>query len=298
MSRTTTGCYLSTSCFSRNYVAEAIERCHEFAPYRVEISAPHLYQPIDELEILLREYRERGFALTIHNYFPSPLVPFVLNIAASNGLGKKRAKSLIEEALRLALAAGSPFYGVHAGYLARADATDTGMFNFDSEMSSYSSALDRAVSFVNQIAPSFEKKGVGLIIENLFPSPNKRHSLFCSFEEIKEYMDQVPSNVGLLLDLGHLNVSSNIFSFNREVFLERFLDSYSERLFQVHLSENSGFKDEHRAVLIGSWQLEALSRIHRQSCARGVSRTYCLEARNSSEEDIRASLDHIDEIVS
>ena len=298
MSRTADGCYLSTSCFSRNYVAEAIERCHEFSPYRVEISAPHFYQPIDELETLLGEYKDRGFALTIHNYFPSPMVPFVLNVAAADELEKKRAKSLIKKALRLALAAESPFYGVHAGYLARAKATNTGMFNFDTEVSPYSVALDRAISFVNHIAPLFEKKGVGLIIENLFPSAKIRHSLFCSFEDIKEYMDQVPSTVGLLLDLGHLNVSSNILGFDREIFLERFLDSYSERLLQVHLSDNSGLKDEHHAVLIGNWQLEALSRIHRQPCANGIKRKYCLEARNSSEEDIRASLGYIDEILS
>lgn len=291
------GCYLSTSCFGRSYVADAIRQCHEITPYRVEISAPHHYQSVDKLDGILKGFRDEGYALTLHNYFPSPEESFVLNMAAEDDLGKVRSQVLIQGALHLAVAAGSPFYGIHAGYLARADAEADGRFTFDDEMSSYVEALDRAVRFVNDVNPAFEREGVYFLIENLFPSPKKRHSLFCSLDEISEFMGQVPESVGLLLDLGHLNVSSKIMGFNRDDFIDDYLDTYATRLAEVHLSDNAGLKDEHLAVKQGSWQLEALKRIHQQAPIGDTSRVYCVEARNATADELRTSTALINEII-
>ena len=35
-------------------------------------------------------------------------------------------------------------------------------------------------------------------------------------KSIDDLMDKVPKNVGLLLDLGHLNISSKFFNFNKK----------------------------------------------------------------------------------
>ena len=291
------GCYLSTSCFGRSYVADAIRRAHEIAPYRVEISAPHHHQPLDELEDILADFRAKGYGLTLHNYFPAPADPFVLNMAAEDDAGRSRSTELVEGALRLATAAGAPLYGIHAGYLARADAEADGHFRFDDEMSSYAEALDRAVAFVNRTAPEFEARGVRFLVENLFPSPKKRHSLFCTLDEIREYMAQVPASVGVLLDLGHLNVSSTVMGFDRDAFIDGYLDAFADRLAEVHISENRGIKDEHLAVKPGSWQLDALSRIHATQPAFGVPRVYCVEARNADDDELRHGIALVDEIV-
>lgn len=289
--------YLSTSCHARNSVEEAVRWCHEISPHRVEISAPHNYQTLNDLEVVLRRLKEEGFALTLHNYFPPPEDSFVLNMAADEQRGKSATKSLVEGALRLARAAGSPLYGIHAGYLSRADARDDGTFQFDNAMSSYVDALDRAVAFVHQIAPKFRAQNVHFLVENLFPSPKKRHSLFCTIEEIKEFMNQVPESVGVLLDLGHLNVSSVIMEFDRDNFLDEYLQLFSDRLIEVHVSENQGLKDEHLAVKEGSWQLEAIRRIHDAKNAEGTPRVYCVEARNASVAELHNSLSLVDEIV-
>lgn len=291
------GCYLSTSCFGRSYVSDAIRQCHEIAPHRIEISAPHHHQPLDELEGILKEFREAGHALTLHNYFPAPAESFVLNMAANDDVGKARTQALVEGALKLAVAAGSPLYGIHAGYLARADETKDGMFAFDDEMSSYGAALERAVAFINNIAPAYEKAGVRFLIENLFPSPKKRHSLFCSMDEIREFMAQIPKSVGLLLDLGHLNVSSGIMEFDRQEFIDDYLEEYSDRLVEVHISENQGLKDEHLAVKQGSWQLDALKLIRQQNQPFDTTRVYCVEARNASNDELRESIALVDEII-
>ena len=297
MSNASTGCYLSTSCFGRSYVSDAIRQCHEISPHRIEISAPHHHQTLDELEEILKGFRENGYALTLHNYFPPPEESFVLNMAAGDDIGKACTQALVKGALRLAIAAGSPLYGIHAGYLARADAKADGTFAFDDELSPYGEALERAVAFINEIAPAYEEAGVRFLVENLFPSPKKRHSLFCSLEEIREFMSQIPKSVGLLLDLGHLNVSSGIMEFDRDLFIDNYLTEFADRLVEVHISENEGLKDEHLSVKKGSWQLEALKSIHQQNQPFDTNRVYCVEARNSTHDELRASISLVDEIV-
>ena len=279
-------------------MTEAIKYCHQISPYRVEISAPHHFQALEELKKVLNNFRNSGFSLTLHNYFPAPIEPFVLNMAASDELGEKNARNLVNNALELCTAIGSPLYGIHAGYLSNPKQGENEMFTFDDQISSYSEALKRSVKFVNKIAPNFEKAGVRLLIENLFPSINNRHSLFCTIDEIREFSLQIPKSVGLLLDLGHLNVSSNILGFERHTAIENFLEEFSDRLFEVHLSENKGLKDEHLAIKKGSWQLEALKGIQQQKLPFGETRVYCVEARNASIKELHASIDLVNEIIS
>ena len=58
-----------------------------------------------------------------------------------------------------------------------------------------------------------------------------------------------------------MNISSNIMSFDRNKFLEKYLSNFGDRLHEVHISENAGLKDEHRALEKDSWQYGAIKEI-------------------------------------
>ena len=292
-------CYLSTSCYGRMQVTDAVAHCRELSPYHIEISAPHNYQPLDELEIILREFKDEGINLTLHNYFPPPKKSFVLNMSATDKDVIQLTMDLVKGALRLSLASGSPLYGIHAGYLAGAQAGDDGMFIWNEKSrNSYEVALSQSTKFVSEYCKYYEEKGVKFLIENLFPSPKKQFSLFCTLAGIKEFMSLVPKSVGLLLDLGHLNISSNILKFNRQKFLDEFLDEFGSRLYEIHISENNGLKDEHLPIKEGSWQLDALKQIESIPLNDGIDRIYCLESRKAEEEELKNSLDLINTICS
>ena len=66
--------------------------------------------------------------------------------------------------------------------------------------------------------------------------------------------------VGLLLDLGHLNISSNILGFNRNSFIDKYFTHFGDRV-EIHLSENGGVKDDHLALKKNSWQLDVIRSI-------------------------------------
>lgn len=286
--------YLSTSCYGRVNVSSAILQCQKIAGNFVEISAPHDYQNMDDLKEVLKGFRNKGINFALHNYFPSPKEPFVLNMAASDAITYNKTEELIKNAFCLAEYAESPIYGIHAGYLAKAKAGNDGHFIFSDEEEKYNTALDNTIKFVHNIL-EYKPNNLTFIIENLFPSPKKRHSLNCSYEEIEELMNSLPYEVGILLDLGHLNISSNILGFNKYKAIDKLINNFFDRIKEVHISENNGIKDEHLAVKKESWQLEILKDFSNQDKNKNIM--YCIEARKATENDIINSVNLVNSIL-
>ena len=289
--------FLSTSCYGRRPVDEAINLCKAISGNFIEISAPHNYQPIEKLAVTLEKFKNEGVKFALHNYFPSPQKSFVLNISSTEKEIIKKSEELIKSAFYLAEISGAPIYGVHAGYLSKAKANSDGYFEFDKEEEKYSVALNNTKKFLHNII-KFKPEGVQLIIENLFPSPKKRHSINCSFDEINELMSSLPNDIGMLLDLGHLNVSSNILGFDRDKAVEKILDKFFNRVKEIHISENNGFKDEHLAVKKNSWQLDIVKSIRSLEKKYNNKIIYCIEARNASDHELRKSVELVNLILS
>ncbi len=295
MSKSYIRCALSSSCFANNYVSDSIEICNTFSPKYVEISAPHFYEELSVIEKKLMKFIKRGFTLILHNYFPVLKNDFVLNIASKNDIIINNSKELVLNALFICEKINSPIYGIHSGYLTDVLEVKNNTFLFDSENGNYNSALDRAVKFINDINVNFENKKVHLLLENLFPSVKTNYSLFCSLSQIEEFIDQIPKTVGILLDLGHLNISSNLLSFDKNNFLDNFLMKFGHLLREVHLSENNGLLDQHFSLDENSWQLNALKKIKEVEVP--FERIYCLEARNASKLEITEGLNLIENVL-
>ena len=86
--------------------------------------------------------------------------------------------------------AKNKIYGVHAGYLSKAEADDTGRFHFENKTLGYEKSLKLATSFVNKISKNL-KKEVYFIIENLFPSLTRR-SVILYFWRNKRFYGPCP----------------------------------------------------------------------------------------------------------
>jgi sugar phosphate isomerase/epimerase len=292
-------CYLSTSLCKNQDLNEAINYCGALSNKFVELSAPHPFRSIEENSSLLRNFVAKGFKFTLHNYFPAPEKSFVLNIASDDPEIQLSCKKLVNNALKLSMIANSKIYGLHAGYLSKAKTKHDGDFEFDNNQISYNKGLDNAIKFINEILKKFKKKKIIFLIENLFPSIARNSSLNCDFNQIKDLMDNVPKEVGLLLDLGHLNISSKIMEFNRHKFLDKYLERYGDRLHEVHISENNGLKDEHKALIGNSWQYDAIKKIAEIRKKKPLSDIfYCLESRNANSEELKDNLDKINSLIS
>ena len=292
-------CYLSTSCYGNSYLKDSIEMCRQLNPLHIEISAPHKYQPIDELELLLKSYTKEGVKFSLHNYFPPPEKSFVLNIASNDDNVISNSKELIEGALRLCISSNSKLYGIHPGYLySGAKANKNGNFIWNEESkSSYENCLFQSTKIVNQYFSLFKENGVHFLLENLFPSPARKTSLFCTLQDIDEFLSMTPKDIGLLLDLGHMNITCNLMGTDKYKFLDEFLDRYGSRLVEVHISENNGRRDQHLPVKKNSWQLNAINLIKSIKLDLDIDRVYCLESRNANKDELSSSLNLINEVI-
>ena len=71
-------CYLSTSCYPDTLISDAISRCQKLSSRHIEISAPHFYQSLDDYETILRDKKNEGVNIVLHNYFPPSKVLIIL----------------------------------------------------------------------------------------------------------------------------------------------------------------------------------------------------------------------------
>lgn len=289
-------CFLSTSFCRNKSIDDSIKICGELSNKKIELSAPHPKEDFKQIKKNLINFKNEGYDFTLHNYFPPPQKSFVLNIASNEEEVIDNCKKLILDALSLSEAVGSSMYGIHAGYLSKAVEGENGMFKFNKN-DRYEESLERSSNFIKFINEEFEKKKIKLLIENLFPGTKINSSLFCTLQHINDLMDKVPDNVGLLLDLGHLNISSKFFTFNKKQFLEKYLSRYNKNLYEIHISENDGIKDEHLSLSKDSWQYGFIREIFSEIKDNDIKPVFCLEARNASAYQIKQNLDLINNII-
>jgi uncharacterized protein (UPF0276 family) len=85
----------------------------------------------------------------------------------------------------------------------------------------------------------------------------------CSFEEIDYIFSNKnisKTNLGIVLDMGHLDISANLLGFNKYDFIKKLLNKYGDRIYEVHLSANNKIIDQHKRILENSWQIKCLKK--------------------------------------
>jgi sugar phosphate isomerase/epimerase len=191
----------------------------------------------------------------VHNYFPPPLVPFVLNLASQNSDILNQSINHTRKAMDLVSALGGGVYSFHAGYRFDPKVSDLGKSLSKSILYNREKALKIFKETVLMLSEEAKKKGINLLIENNVINRYNLNKfgedplLLTNPIEIIEFMKGMPSNVGILLDVAHLKVSSNSLGFN-------LLDA-AEQIHPwvqgYHLSDNDGKSDSNQLITSNSW---------------------------------------------
>jgi len=196
----------------------------------------------------------------VHNYFPPPVDPFVLNLASRDVNIREQSLHLISEALYPSVRLKAPFYSVHAGFIT--DPTSFGLTSFVFPMPASSDeaqfAFGRFITALEIVLDNAQRLGVDILIENNLCSQEMRGKLLLqTAEEFLELFCAVQSQyLGVLLDTGHLNVSAHTLGFDRMTFVEE-VAPYVRAL---HVHDNDGINDIHQPIQPDSWVFEVLRR--------------------------------------
>lgn len=206
----------------------------------------------------LSSWRATGVPLLIHNYFPPPAKPFVLNLASPDPAIHMASLALCHEALRLTAEAGAPFYSVHAGFAMNLRPEQLGDHTAQArelDKLDPATAEETFSASIFELAEKARSLGVRLLIENnVVSEPHRRSGLDqalllsapASIQRAFARWTHLP--VGLLLDVGHAKVTATTLGFDAEDFFE--LDHIIEAL---HLSDNDGLADSNQAFGPDAW---------------------------------------------
>jgi sugar phosphate isomerase/epimerase len=196
----------------------------------------------------------------IHNYFPPPLEPFVLNLASKEAKVQQQSLQLVCKALELSAKLHAPFYSVHAGFITDPTGFGTTSFIFPAPTSSDEAhyAMERFVASLQIALDVAQRLDIQILIENNVCSEDLRGKLLLqSAEEFHELFRSVQSaHLGVLLDTGHLNVTSHTLSFDRM----NFADQVAPYVKAFHIHDNDGVADLHQPVGASSWVFDVLNR--------------------------------------
>jgi sugar phosphate isomerase/epimerase len=274
-------CYVSTGCFRTRSLDDIVFLALQHGLCGIELSSGLV--PFDLDAVLPR--LEPLAPCIVHNYFPPPAKPFVLNLAAADEATRQESLALCRRAIDHSAAFGAPFYSVHSGFVATLNPEQLGRPEAQAEIArdvddaAYERAFDRCCESAAYLGAHARAAGVRLLFENnvLAGNPHSRHLLMVRYEEFERFFAAVNDpTLGVLVDVGHLRVSARTCGFSESEFCLRL----AHRIEAFHLSENDGYADQNLPVRPDSWFWPVVRQFPDAVCvleAYGLSEMHLIE---------------------
>jgi sugar phosphate isomerase/epimerase len=195
-------------------------------------------------------------------------------------------------AIDLTAELGAPFYSVHAGAATELKPEDLGSGPRRIVLNDLEKAYERFVHSVRELARYAEHRGVKLLVENhVVPAfslvDGKNLLLFASTaEDISVFLSDVQStNLGLLVDVGHLNVTAHSLRLDPVDFLAK----VGPHIVAFHLSENDGLVDQNLPFGRDAWFMSDIRDFPKA--------TFIIEVFGLDVDEIRACTDVVTEAL-
>lgn len=252
--------YVSTSCIKGQFgsINELLQKYVDVSINFIELGFVSGCKSFD----INPSFINNNTRFFVHNYFPPPEKPFVLNLASKNDVLLGLSMNLCKQAIDLCSTFGAPYYSVHAGFRSNISPDSLGEKIEYEEVVPYEIAFQTLVESLKTLDAYAKKRNVSLIIEpNVLSEFNLRMgrneiALICEGEEILYLMKILGSdNIGILLDTGHLKVTARTLGFDRM----KFARDVAPYIRAIHLHDNDGTWDSHEPVKPGSWVFDMLS---------------------------------------
>jgi sugar phosphate isomerase/epimerase len=238
--------YASTGAFGATDLEAILRQASALGIGHIELSSGVAATP--RLRGTVMAHRHR-FRFLVHNYFPPPARPFLLNLATPRDDIGRRAMALCRDAVGLCAGVGAPFYSVHCGFTF--DSPDGAHLGNASQMAlpriSMDEAMDHFARRITALCRFGAARGVTIAVENnviagfgVIDGEN-RLCLGADLEGLKHIFDAVDSErLGLLFDVGHAKVNQQTIGADMGAMLTAFQD----RLVAFHVSDNDGVNDQ------------------------------------------------------
>lgn len=270
--------YISSASIKNNSIFETINQLKTITN-NIELSGGTKIQE-DMLENISK-LKNKKFNFLVHSYFPPPINDFVLNFADTS----KKTRAFISESMKYVKELDISYYSVHAGF--KRDFKIKNELLIDGKSSFL---MENIINNISWFCDSYTEK---IALENLFPNGQKETCFASHINEIVELLE-LDRRVFLLLDLGHLKISSRFYKFNYLEAVNLLFNKYSDRILEIHLSENNGMEDNHYIIQSDSIQYKILEKFRKNIIDNNIN--LVIEARGYSIEELNQCYDLLNKI--
>ena len=217
----------------------------------IELGSNHIW------EKNISPLKFKNLNLCVHNYFPVPSKKLIINIASQNTKIRKLSISQIKKSIKFSKKISSRLYTFHPGFLTDPDGSNLSEKNYDFlwnqnklRAKNYENSWKLMILSIREIIKFARKNRVKIAIETEGSISSKEHLLMQKPNEYKKFCKIFKKkDIGINLNIGHLNLASRAFSFNKF----KFVKSISGRIVAMELSHNFGKKDDHLPIRKGAW---------------------------------------------
>ena len=244
--------YVSTTFLKDNKsIFEAIKMLKKVKISNIELGSNHIW------EKNISPLKFKNLNLCVHNYFPVPSKKLIINIASQNTKIRKLSISQIKKSIKFSKKISSRLYTFHPGFLTDPDGSNLSEKNYDFlwnqnklRAKNYENSWKLMILSIREIIKFARKNRVKIAIETEGSISSKEHLLMQKPNEYKKFCKIFKKkDIGINLNIGHLNLASKAFSFNKF----KFVKSISGRIVAMELSHNFGKKDDHLPIRKGAW---------------------------------------------
>lgn len=248
--------FISTSSVKERNIKDVIKLLYNFGFQNIELSGGTDFYPELEQDVLkLKEKYNLNYLL--HNYFPPPREPFVINLASLNNTIFQMSLDHLKRAINLTQRMGINKFGLHAGFFIDIPKNQIGKALVYQDIVDREKAIERFCEGYNILKK--ETGNIDLFIENNVLSylnyinfKKTNPLMLTTYEDYKQLKKKIDFN--LLLDIGHLKVSTRSLGLDFITELKNLLKDCT----YVHISDNNGKEDQNKNLKKNNQILEIL----------------------------------------
>lgn len=235
--------YVSTACVNEKKLNENLKIFNKLNIKNIELTGNISFEK--NYKKILKYYKiNHKFNFLIHNYFPIPKKPFMLNLGTENTYLNKKSVDNCLKAIDLCNQLKIKKFSVHAPFLVNFKTSEAGKKIKERKISNKSKILKifkknftLLKKYIDNDVKLYVENNV-LSKENFINFGKKNPLMLTSFKDFDDMRQEL--NFKPLLDVGHLKVSSKTLGLN---FKEEF-DNFSKYTDFIQVSDNNGLKDQ------------------------------------------------------
>ncbi len=272
--------FVSTTFIKDNSrVKNALDKLYKNSIFNIELGSNHSYEKNYEY---IKNYKVN---YCVHNYFPIPKKNIVVNIASQNKTIREKSLLHVKNSITFSKKINAKLYTFHPGFLTDPDGANISSNNYDFLWnnkrllkSSYNKSWTLMIASIKKIIKHSKKENIKIAIETEGSISSKSHLLMQRPVEYKRFFKIFKKkDIGINLNVGHLNLASIAFKFNKI----KFIKDFSHRIVAMELSHNYGKNDDHLPIIKNSWYWKTI----KSKKFQGIPKI--LEFRNVSIDKIK-----------